>query len=426
MAPSDIFESFDKTFTDHPSKHLMLTPTELELINYLIKNSKATKWLEIGTFLGRSLALASLQLYQNSLSTQLPWFALSLDKNETYLNQAYAWLKSALPSHFKLSISGVADEFLKSANNYSFFNEPQLATHPSPLDFQNIYLIKTIAHENLKSEIVAPLISQQIQIDGALVDANKGKYLSYFNDLAPLITHNGFILFDNIFLNGQLKTEVLKLFQNYFSTPSDSTFFVGENITQFFKPYTPPAPEDTLAPLGTQDSLANPVTQTSLGSLGTRESLANPVTQTSLGFPGTQDSLANPVTQTSLGSLGTQDSLANPDTQTSLGFLGTRETLFSSTKTKVITHELNESKITHFEFSPKKNPELELAILVKKIAEEQKGKHLEIGPQWSQTVKTQILNLIQLIIEDAHWTPYLINVSDGLLIAQKTKKNHKS
>jgi len=390
MAPSDIFESFDKTFTDHPSKHLMLTPTELELINYLIKNSKATKWLEIGTFLGRSLALASLQLYQNSLSTQLPWFALSLDKNETYLNQAYAWLKSALPSHFKLSISGVADEFLKSANNYSFFNEPQLATHPSPLDFQNIYLIKTIAHENLKSEIVAPLISQQIQIDGALVDANKGKYLSYFNDLAPLITHNGFILFDNIFLNGQLKTEVLKLFQNYFSTPSDSTFFVGENITQFFKPYTPPAPEDTLAPLGTQDSLANPVTQTSLGSLGT------------------------------------QDSLANPDTQTSLGFLGTRETLFSSTKTKVITHELNESKITHFEFSPKKNPELELAILVKKIAEEQKGKHLEIGPQWSQTVKTQILNLIQLIIEDAHWTPYLINVSDGLLIAQKTKKNHKS
>jgi|GEM_PF-3443187 len=389
MAPSDIFESFDKTFTDHPSKHLMLTPTELELINYLIKNSKATKWLEIGTFLGRSLALASLQLYQNSLSTQLPWFALSLDKNETYLNQAYAWLKSALPSHFKLSISGVADEFLKSANNYSFFNEPQLATHPSPLDFQNIYLIKTIAHENLKSEIVAPLISQQIQIDGALVDANKGKYLSYFNDLAPLITHNGFILFDNIFLNGQLKTEVLKLFQNYFSTPSDSTFFVGENITQFFKPYTPPAPEDTLAPLGTQESLANPVTQTSLGFLGTRESLANPVTQTSLGF------------------------------------LGTRETLLSSTKTKVITHELNESKITHFEFSPKKNPELELAILVKKIAEEQKGKHLEIGPQWSQTVKTQILNLIQLIIEDAHWTPYLINVSDGLLIVQKTKKNHK-
>jgi len=156
--------SFDEVALKTGKAHMLLPERDLEFLIKLIKLlvPKGQKGLEIGTFIGKTTAAFATCGYP----------MVTIEHNQDYIIEATKSFDELGLSQQVLLLKGRAEEVLVQQDEY-FWDS----------------------------------------IKFAFVDANKGGYYNYFKLLtSSKRMSQGYLIFDNIFLNNQIKEEVHSLF----------------------------------------------------------------------------------------------------------------------------------------------------------------------------------------------------------------------
>jgi len=139
-------------------KKMQIAVSQCHFLELITKISKAKKILEIGTFTGLSALSMSLGLPDDGS-------LISLDKNKETNN--------------------IALEFFKKANQAK--------------------KIKTIIKPALES--IKEFKKNKFSFDIIFIDADKGNYQNYYDEVIGLVQKNGLIIVDNVLWHGEVADE---------------------------------------------------------------------------------------------------------------------------------------------------------------------------------------------------------------------------
>ncbi len=136
-------------------KKMQISVTQGYFMQFIIKNNKVKKILEIGTFTGYSALTMALAIHDDGNIT-------CLDKNKETSDIAINFFKKAKVDH---KINLICD----NANN-----------------------------------VLRKLIKERITFDLIFIDADKENYINYYEFAYNLISKNGLIIIDNVLWKGEV------------------------------------------------------------------------------------------------------------------------------------------------------------------------------------------------------------------------------
>lgn len=186
-------DTFEQSAIKLNKAHLALNLHEIKLVQWLYNQSPSGGALEVGTFMGQT----AWALWQ----TRPESWVVTLERQASY--------QELILHNWQQALGGIKG----LQKSVSFLGPHPLAQLPSGITFQiksedtsGLVLGVGMALEYLK-QCSASLFNY---FSFAFVDANKGGYLEYFDLLYEKLPQGAILVFDNIFLNHQLKNEFLK------------------------------------------------------------------------------------------------------------------------------------------------------------------------------------------------------------------------